>query len=164
MANIKVIYGSTTGSTESAAQKIADALNADCVNVASAKADDFNAPVLILGTSTWGFGDLQDDWQTGIDLLHKTDLSNTTVALFGLGDQDSFSDSYLDGMGPLYEEVAPRAAKIVGKTSADGYRHSASRAVVDGVFCGLALDDVNEADKTDARIGEWVKQISEEIA
>ena len=67
-------------------------------------------------------------------------------------------------MGELYEASASRAAKVVGKTSVEGYNHSASRAVVDGAFCGLALDDVNEADKTDARIDAWVKQISTELA
>ena len=61
MADIKVIFGSSTGSTESAAHKIAAALNADCVNVANATADDFKASTLILGTSTWGVGELQDD-------------------------------------------------------------------------------------------------------
>jgi flavodoxin I len=32
--------------------------------------------------------------------------------------------------------------------------------VVDGKFVGLALDDVNEDDKTDARIEGWVAAIS----
>ncbi len=164
MADIKVIFGSSTGSTESAAHKIAAALNADCVNVAKATADDFKASILILGTSTWGVGELQDDWQSGINLLQAADLSNTTLAFFGFGDQESFGDTYLDGMGELYEASASRAAKVVGKTSVEGYNHSASRAVVDGAFCGLALDDVNEADKTDARIDAWVKQISTELA
>ena len=164
MADIKVIFGSSTGSTESAAHKIAAALNADCVNVANATADDFKASTLILGTSTWGFGELQDDWQSGIDRLQAADLSKTTVALFGFGDQESFSDTYLDAMGILYEAIASKAAKIVGKTSVEGYNHSASRAVVDGAFCGLALDDVNEADKTEARIDAWVKQILNEMA
>ena len=86
------------------------------------------------------------------------------IKVQGFGDQESFGDTYLDGMGELYEASASRAAKVVGKTSVEGYNHSASRAVVDGAFCGLALDDVNEADKTDARIDAWVKQISTELA
>lgn len=164
MADIKVIYGSSTGSTESAAHKIAAALNADCINVANATADDFKAPMLILGTSTWGIGELQDDWQSGINLLQSADLSGTTVAFFGFGDQESFGDTYLDAMGELYATAAPKAAKVVGKTSVEGYNHTASRAVVDGVFCGLALDDANQPDKTDERINDWIKQISSEMA
>jgi flavodoxin I len=31
--------------------------------------------------------------------------------------------------------------------------------VVDGQFVGLALDDVNEDDKTEARIDAWIEQI-----
>ena len=120
--------------------------------------------MLILGTSTWGVGELQDDWQSGINLLQSADLSSTTVAFFGFGDQESFGDTYLDAMGELYATAAPKAAKVVGKTSVEGYSHTASRAVVDGVFCGLALDDANQPDKTDERINDWIKQISSEMA
>lgn len=159
MSDITVIYGSSTGSTEAAAQKIAEALGANCVNIARATAEDFNSPLLILGTPTWGDGELQDDWQSRLSLLQSADLSNTTVALFGLGDQFGFSDTYLDGMGLLYAEVSNKAMKIIGKTSSADYSHSHSKAEQDGEFCGLALDDVNEPEKTELRIGSWIEQI-----
>lgn len=53
---------------------------------------DLNASVLadnenfILGTSTWGAGEMQDDWYDGIKTLKGADLSGKTVALFGCGD------------------------------------------------------------------------------
>ena len=34
-----------------------------------------------------------------------------------------------------------------------------SEAVVDGKFVGLALDDVNEDDKTEERIDAWLENI-----
>ena len=34
-----------------------------------------------------------------------------------------------------------------------------SEAVVDGKFVGLALDDVNEDDKTEGRIDAWLEDI-----
>ena len=61
MADVKVIYGSSTGNTENAAQQIAGAFGTVAVNIAKAAAEDFDAPLLILGTSTWGLGELQDD-------------------------------------------------------------------------------------------------------
>ena len=47
-----------------------------------------------------------------------------------------------------------------GAVSTDGYTFDDSEAVVDGKFVGLPLDDVNEDDKTDARIDAWIAEIS----
>ena len=60
MANVKVIFGSTTGATESAAAEIAAAFGVQAINIANATAADFQADLLILGSSTWGVGELQD--------------------------------------------------------------------------------------------------------
>jgi sulfite reductase alpha subunit-like flavoprotein len=87
MANVKVIFGSTTGATESAAAEIAAAFGVQAINVANATADDFKADLLILGSSTWGLGELQDDWAAKIGLLEQADLKGKLVAVFGLGDQ-----------------------------------------------------------------------------
>ena len=62
---ITVIYGSSTGNTEHAAQAIAGKLGGRAVNIRNASAADFQADLLILGTSTWGCGELQDDWIAG---------------------------------------------------------------------------------------------------
>ena len=45
---------------------------------------------------------------------------------------------------------------IGGGVSADGYQFSSSVAVVDGNFVGLALDEVNESDRTPQRIDDWI--------
>ena len=65
-----VVYGSSTGTCEAIANTIAEKLGVEAINVS-----DFNADVvaendnLILGTSTWGAGELQDDWYDGINVL-----------------------------------------------------------------------------------------------
>ena len=115
---------------------------------------------LILGTSTWGAGELQDDWYDGIKVLQSADLSGKTIALFGCGDCESYGDTFVGGIGELYAAVKDSGAKIVGAVSTDGYTFDDSAAVVDGQFVGLALDDVNEDDKTDGRIDAWIAQIS----
>ena len=48
----------------------------------------------------------------------------------------------------------------MGAVSTDGYTFDDSEAVVDGKFVGLPLDDVNEDDKTDARINAWIADIT----
>ncbi|MBE6424604.1 MAG: flavodoxin [Planctomycetaceae bacterium] len=163
MSQITVIYGSTTGTTQSAAERIAQKLNARCVDIASAKAEDLQTPVLVLGTSTWGFGDLQDDWMSAEKLLQDADLSGKKTAFFGFGDQSGFGDTFVDAMGILCQTALEKGAILIGKTSTEGYSYGASRAEIDGEFCGLALDDANQPEMTDARIDAWTEQLLKEI-
>jgi len=157
MANVKVIYGSTTGETENVARRIAAAFGTEPVNVANAATADFNsADLLILGSSTWGFGELQDDWINGADMLDAAKLSGKKVALFGLGDQNGFSDTFCDAIGILADKARARGAEIIGETSADGYSHSNSAAEADGKFCGLALDQQNDSERTSDRVNAWI--------
>ena len=153
-----VVYGSSTGTCESIANTIAEKLGVEAINVS-----DFNADVvaendnLILGTSTWGAGELQDDWYDGVNVLKDADLSGKTVAIFGCGDSESYSDTFCTAMKEIYD--AAEGANIIGSVSTDGYTFDDSDAVVDGKFIGLPLDDVNEDDKTEGRIDAWLDSI-----
>ena len=160
-----VIYGSSTGTCEDLAGRIARKLgDAEVLAVADADAAKVHEyDNLILGTSTWGFGEMQDDWYDGVKMLKGADLSGKTVALFGCGDSSSYSDSFCGGMGEMYNELKDSGAKIVGAVSSDGYDFDDSSALVDGKFVGLVLDEVNEADKTDERIEAWVEAIRPEL-
>ncbi len=160
MKKIAIIYGSSTDHTKSVAEEIANRLgefSPEVKNVADCSAEDFTAPdFLILGTSTWGCGDLQDDWADMIDRLGSADLSGKQIALFGLGDSSSFSDTFVDGMGELYEFFTGKNCQIVGSVSSDGYSFESSRAIVDDDFVGLALDVDNEDDLTSERLNAWL--------
>ena len=156
-----VIYGSSTGTCEAIAEKIASKLGTDVLNVQDLTADIIaENENLILGTSTWGAGELQDDWYDGVKLLQAADLSGKVIALFGCGDAESYGDTFVGGMGELYEAVKDSGARLVGQVDVDGYTFDDSSAVVDGKFVGLPLDDVNEDDKTDSRIDGWLAAIS----
>jgi flavodoxin I len=156
-----VVFGSSTGTCESIAEKIASRLGAEVMNVQDLTAYIVAANVnLILGTSTWGAGEMQDDWYEGINVLKSSDLTGKTVALFGCGDCESYGDTFVGGMGELYDAIKNSGAQLVGAVSTDGYTFDDSAAIVNGKFVGLPLDDVNEDDKTDGRIDSWVAQIS----
>jgi len=157
MAKISVIFGSTTGNTEAAARDIALALGATAVNVAEATDADFASDLLVLGTSTWGDGELQDDWAANLGKLQAADLAGKKVAVFGEGDQVGFADTYLDGMAALAEEAVKKGAVLVGAWKAAGYSQAASKALEGDSFVGLALDDNNEPEKTAGRIGQWTE-------
>lgn len=156
-----VIYGSSTGTCEGIAEKIGAKLGAEVLNVqeltADVVADNVN---LILGTSTWGAGELQDDWYDGLKVLQAADLKGKTIALFGCGDAESYGDTFVGGMGELYDAVKNSGARLVGSVSTDSYSYDDSSAVVGGEFVGLPLDDVNEDVKTDGRIDAWIAAIS----
>jgi flavodoxin I len=91
------------------------------------------------------------------------DLSNKTIALFGLGDQESYSDEFCSAMGIIYEQIVKSGAKIVGFTSTEGYYHDGSKAQINDKFVGLVIDEDNQSDLTDERIKIWVNEIKESI-
>lgn len=156
-----VVYGSSTGTCEGIAEKIAQKLGCEAINVQNLTVDVVNNNKnLILGTSTWGAGELQDDWYDGLKILQGADLSGKTISLFGCGDSESYCDTFVGGIGELYNGIKDSGAHFVGTVDTDGYSFDASEAVIDGKFVGLPLDDVNEDDKTDARIDAWIAEIS----
>lgn len=164
MSNTAIFFGSTTGNTESVAKQIAELLDAATFNVADEPTDELeNHSLLIFGTSTWGIGDLQDDWEGFVAELEGANLEGKTIAIFGLGDADSYADSFVDGMKIIYDAVEGKGCKIIGFVDTDGYEYDSSAAEVNGKFIGLPLDEDNESDKTEERIKNWVEQIQKEI-
>lgn len=160
-----IVYGSTSGNCERIANRIAEALGVSSVVSASALTADLinNNMNLILGSSTWGSGDLQDEWYDAIDVIRSSNLSGKTVAVFGCGDSCGFSTTFCEAMKTLYDAAASVGATMIGSVSTDGYTFDDSTAVVDGKFVGLALDEDNESDKTDERIAAWVEAIKPDL-
>lgn len=167
MKKTGVFYGSSTGTVEDLAQRIADKLSvesSDIFNVGEIEADVVDPyEVLLLGSSTWGAGDLQDDWEDFLGKLKKTDLSGKTVAIFGAGDSASFSDTFCDAIGTIYQDLQGTGCAFAGFVSTKGYTFDDSTALVDGQFVGLPLDELNEDDVTDERIGAWVEQLKVDV-
>ena len=167
MKSVTIIYGSSTGNTQRAAQSIKSHLNGFDVTILDvAKASQSNlelATNLIFGTSTWGLGDVQDDWDSFLPVLKKASLDGKTIALFGLGDGSSYSDTFVEGMSAIHQVLTAKNCHIVGRTPVDGYDFSESTAVVDGAFVGLPLDEDNESDQTEAHIQAWIARIAPEF-
>ena len=160
MKKTGVFYGSSTGNTESIAKSIAKKLNAELYSVDKNPINEVRqCQNLILGTSTWGLGDLQDDWEGFLPWLCDIDLSGKTIALFGLGDSSSYPDTFVNGMGTIYGSLKGKGCTIVGAVDPGGYEFDDSTAIVDGKFVGLPLDEDNENDQSDERVGKWLQQI-----
>ena len=95
MAKALIIYGSTTGNTESTAQAIAGVLveqgmETEVKDVTSASPADLNNDydLYLLGSSTWGDDEieLQEDFAEFYEAMGGLDLSNKKMAVFGCGD------------------------------------------------------------------------------
>ena len=168
MARIGLFYGSTTGHTQDVAERIASQFGHDQVelhDVSKAHPEDLDAyDALILGTSTWHWGGLQDEWAVFEDSLSAERLKGKKVALFGLGDQKNYADCFADGIGHLAAHVRTLGAEVIGAWPTQGYRFEHSAAVENGQFVGLVLDEHNQPDQTPERIHQWVQQLREQLA
>jgi flavodoxin I len=107
---------------------------------------------------------MQSDWSGFYDDdLDSVDFSGKKVAYFGAGDQIGYADNFQDAMGILEEKISELGGTTVGYWSTEGYEHSESKAVKDGKFVGLALDEDNQSDLTDERVKTWVAQLKSEF-
>lgn len=160
---IGIFYGSTTGNTEAAAQQIAEILgvdSADIHNVGEASADEAqNYDELLLGSSTWGCGDLQDDWYDFLEALGAQDLSGKKVGLFGCGDSDSYGDTFCGALGQLYDGLQSTGCEFVGAYEPTDYNVTDSDVCRDGKFVGLAIDESDSDDKNQARLQAWCEAV-----
>jgi len=168
MAKIGIFYGSTSGVTEEIAEKIQAEIGEENCDLYSMEEDfdgidDFlKYDYLLFGCSTWGAGEVQNDWREPLfDIeVEKPDFSGKTVALFGAADCTAHCKHFAGALGTLYDQFSAVGAKVVGAVSADGYKFEKSTSIRDGKFVGLPLDEVNESDKTDQRLADWLELIS----
>ncbi|MDR2475559.1 MAG: flavodoxin [Bacteroidales bacterium] len=166
MSKIGIFYGSSGGNTQQVAQRIAKKLNVgagDIYDVGKSSASDLSIyDFLLFGTSTWGLGDLQDDWEDFITTVASADLTGKKIALFGCGDSLSYPDTFCDAIGKIYHEVKDKTS-VTGFSATDGYSFDSSEAVVNNQFVGLVLDEDNESNLTESRIEVWTAQLKQEL-
>lgn len=161
---IGIFYGSTTDTTRRVAEEIAKALKVkteDIHDVAHSFPSELGKyDLLVLGTPTYGVGELQDDWYDFIAGAEVLDLSGKKIALFGTGDV-SFTDTFCNAVGELYDRMRNTGATFVGEFNTYPYEFDNSLAVaVPGAGAvGLLIDNVNYPDETSSRISEWAKKL-----
>ena len=157
---IGLFFGSTTANSERIAEILWDRLyeyGCDIHDIRSVyNMQDYDRLVLVI--PTWDFGEWQEDWENILKDVGQIDWSNKTVALVGLGDQIGYSEYYQDCMGMMYDIIAPLGAKTIGHTSTEGYTWQESKAIRDGKFVGLAIDEDSQPELTMGRIDNWLKE------
>ncbi|MCF7363067.1 flavodoxin FldB [Vibrio diazotrophicus] len=162
---IGLFYGSTTCYTEMAAEKMRAIIGDDLLDIHNVKETPLSLmsdyDLLILGISTWDFGEIQEDWNEIWDQIDGVPLNGKSVALFGLGDQEGYGEWYLDAMGLLHDEIKKTGANIIGYWPVKGYTFEASKALTEDrtQFVGLALDEDSQYELSDERIATWIEQV-----
>lgn len=119
MSRTLIVYGSTTGNTESVSDDIAKLLEqkGHAVDIRSAADVEINGmangyDAVFLGCSTWGDDEieLQDDFIPVFDSLDKAGLEGRKVAVFGCGDS---SYEYFCGAVDAIEEKAESLGAVL---------------------------------------------------
>ena len=165
MKSIGIFYGSSTGNTEMAAEKICEQLGqfvSHCADVSKSEPEELqNYDILLLGVSTWNIGEMQDDWDEFIPRMEGLDLAGKQVGFFAMGDDIGYSYNFLDAMGQLWNVVKELGnPQLVGIWPTEGYEFDESEAVYDdNHFVGVGLDEDNEPDLHDERIKGWLMKI-----
>ncbi len=170
-AKIGLFYGSNSDNSRIVAEMIQEtaelytASPVDLFDISTTKVEKMlEYENLIIGCPTWYIGELQEDWDISLPDIKSLNLRGKRVAIFGLGDQFGYPDTFVDAIGILGREFEAVGAELVGFTSTDGFEFDYSVGVEGGVFLGLAIDEDNQSELTPERITDWVLQLLEEFA
>ncbi len=122
MAKVIVVYGSTTGNTEALAKAVVSGLEEGGLevrmkNVSEAEANELtDYDVIVLGCSTWGEGELQDDFVDFYEKMKNLSLPGKKTAVFGPGDKESYPDTFCKAVDLLEKKLKESGAKIVAES------------------------------------------------
>jgi flavodoxin I len=148
MARVLIVYGSTTGNTESTAHTIAKTIAEHDIE---ARVQDVNTvgisdyrntyDLLLLGCSTWGDDEieLQEDFSEFFERMDQLDLSGKKAAVFGCGDS-----SYPHFCGAV--DVIEEKVESVGGSL---------------VVSGLKID--GDPDDLEEEIVDWATSVVQEM-
>ena len=165
MAKVAVVYWSGTGNTQKMAEAVVEGAKGAGAEVECFEVDSFSVDQidgfdgLALGCPSMGAEVLEEEEFEPMFASVEGALHGKKIALFGCGDSSSYSDTFCSALGTIYNDLKDSGATFVGSVDPSDYTFDGSDAVVDGQFVGLPIDEVNESDKTDERISNWVASL-----
>lgn len=167
MKKTALVYWPKKGNVEQAAIKMARHFDPESLDIfILSEVDVEKLPeydLLIFGGSTVGADNWEDahtsKWFVFFNELKKVDLSGTTAAIFGLGDQILYPENFVDGMVIIRDELLEAGAEIKGAWPVEGYEFRDSNSIENGHFIGLALDEDHQPEQSDERIRDWLEMI-----
>ncbi len=172
MSKIGLFFGPIGGSTNRVGELIAKQIGIEHVDLIPVK--DANTDTLekydsiifgisTLGRETWDGAHTKNDWDVFMPIVESFDFSNKKVALYGLGDSVTYASFFVDHMGILAEKLLGMNAVLIGQVSTEGYTFEDSKAILDGQFVGLPIDEDFEDYLTEGRVKNWVAVIKSKM-
>lgn len=171
MEKIGIFYGPSKGSVAKVAELLAQEIgndNVELILVKEATTQDVNRfKKIIFGLSTigkanWNSYYKDTDWDVFMTIFETANWKNKTIAIYGLGDQLTYPDNFVDGIGWLYERLEKFDTNIVGSCNTEGYQFNESNGLRNGRFLGLPIDEDNEPELTLTRVKNWIDQLKTE--
>lgn len=158
MKKYGIFYASNTGTTAGIANRLAEIMDIpaeDVHNVADTAPSVLGQyETIIIGSSTWRGGSLEEDMYDFIDGAQALDLHGHRIAIFGCGDE-KMADTFCDAVGKIYFSLKDTGAQMIGEYPADGYTFHHSEATDGDTMRGLVLDVVNHPEYTERRLKAW---------
>jgi len=167
MLNIGLFYSFRSLKTRKIAERIEECFGAgrlEAVDAETVTPEDFmRFDRFILGVPTWFDGELPIYWDEFVPALKELELTSRKFAIFGLGDQKGYPENFGDAVGIMADILTGRNAEVIGETSVEGYAFESSRALKNGKFTGLILDQENQPRLTEERVQDWVEQLKKDF-
>lgn len=148
MPKALIIYGSTTGNTETVATRIGEVISSKGVDVtvknvvdATIKELGNGYDVTLLGASTWGDDEVefQEDFEPFFNDMDSAELEGKKVAVFGCG--DSSYEHYCGAVDELENKMDDLNAKMVNVS--------------------LKID--GDPDDVDSEIIDWAEEVAASV-
>lgn len=120
MIRALIVFGSTTGNTQSAAEVICDVLEERGWEIVLKNADEtsvqelaWDYDMVLLGSSTWGDDEIeiQEDFAQFYEKMDQVSLGGKKVAVFGCG--DSSFEHFCGAVDGIEEKVEQLGGKLV---------------------------------------------------
>ncbi|MEA3477520.1 MAG: flavodoxin domain-containing protein [Bacteroidota bacterium] len=166
MSKTLILFSPEGGNVDRVANKLGELIGNDKVDkipVKDVEKGDINKcnKIILVGSTVgadhWSNEIIVDEWPEFFTKIKEISFENKKVAIVGLGNSVLYPEHFADGMAVLYERIKQQNGESLGKVDAKDYDFTDSEAVNDeGFFCGLAIDEDNEAELTTDRLEKWI--------
>ena len=166
MSKTVIFFSPEGGNVNRVADKLGELIGNDKVAIIPVKEVEkgdlyeYNKIILVsstVGADHWNNEIVVDEWPEFFKKSQEIGFEKKKVAIVGLGNCVLYPEHFADGMAVLYERITEQNGEVSGFVDANGYDFTDSEAVNDeGYFCGLPIDEDNEAELTTERLEKWI--------
>jgi len=166
MSKTVLFFSPEGGNVDRVANKLGELIGNDKVDIIPVKEVEkgdlykYNKIILVgstVGADHWNNEIVVNEWPKFFTKIKEISFEKKKVAIVGLGNSVLYPEHFADGMAVLYERIIQQYGEILGFVDAKDYDFTDSEAVNDeGFFCGLPIDEDNEAELTTERLEKWI--------